>query len=147
ADVHPVFLNEHAWNVVPLYYLCHCSYIFLRNLTFINDLLSDIYILVVSGLGLVISNYSNTMQQAMFVMFFFVIILILMSGLFTPVESMPDWAQIATIVNPLKYFIQVMRAVYLKGSGVGELTTQLVALAGFAVCLNAWAVMSYKKRE
>ncbi|KAA6315759.1 Inner membrane transport permease [termite gut metagenome] len=106
-----------------------------------------IYILVVSGLGLVISNYSNTMQQAMFVMFFFVIILILMSGLFTPVESMSDWAQIATIVNPLKYFIQVMRAVYLKGSEVGELTTQLIALAGFAVGLNAWAVMSYKKRE
>ncbi|KAA6315656.1 Inner membrane transport permease, partial [termite gut metagenome] len=56
-------------------------------------LFTSIYISVVSGLGLVISNYSNTMQQAMFVMFFFVIILILMSGLFTLVESMPNWAQ------------------------------------------------------
>jgi ABC-2 type transport system permease protein len=110
-------------------------------------LFASIYISAVSGLGLVISNYSNTMQQAMFVMFFFVIILILMSGLFTPVESMPDWAQTITILNPLKYFIQVMRAVYLKGSGIEELTTQLVALAGFAVGLNVWAVGSYKKRE
>jgi ABC-2 type transport system permease protein len=109
-------------------------------------LFSAIYISVVSGLGLVISNYSNTMQQAMFVMFFFVIILILMSGLFTPVESMPNWAQTITMFNPLKYFIQVMRAVYLKGSGIEELTTQLVALVGFAVGLNVWAVESYRKR-
>ncbi len=106
---------------------------------------AGIYILVVSGCGLVISNYSATMQQAMFVMMFFIIVFLLMSGLFTPVSSMPEWAQVITIVNPLKYFIQVMRAVYLKGSGVVELLPQLLALCGFAVFFNLWAVVSYRK--
>lgn len=108
-------------------------------------LFSSVYIIVVSGFGLVISNYSNTMQQAMFVTFFFVMILILMSGLFTPVSSMPDWAQTITIFNPLKYFIQAMRLVYLKGSAYGEMTPQFLALCGFGIILNTWAVLSYRK--
>lgn len=106
---------------------------------------ATIYILVVSGLGLVISNYSDTMQEAMFVMYFFIMILLLMSGLFTPVESMPDWAKNITILNPLKYFIQVMRLVYLKGSGLGELAVQFFVLCLFALGLNTWAVLSYRK--
>jgi ABC-2 type transport system permease protein len=106
---------------------------------------ASIYILVVSGFGLVVSNYSNTMQQAMFVMFFFVMVFLLMSGLFTPVSSMPDWAQKITVFNPLKYLMQVMRLVYLKGSAFGEMIPQFLALCGFAVGLNAWAVMSYRK--
>lgn len=108
-------------------------------------LFASIYILVVSGAGLVISNYSDTMQQAMFVMFFFMLIFILVSGLFTPVTSMPQWAQAITAVNPLKYFIQVMRLVYLKGSAFKELIPQFLALCGFAIVLNVWAVVSYKK--
>jgi ABC-2 type transport system permease protein len=108
-------------------------------------LYAGIYILVVSGLGLMISNYSDTMQQAMFVIFFFIVILILMSGLFTPVGSMPEWAQIIAAINPLKYFMQVMRAVYLKGSGIADLVPQLGALCGFALLFNGWAVMSYRK--
>jgi ABC-2 type transport system permease protein len=106
---------------------------------------AGIYILVVSGVGLVISNYSDTMQQAMFVMFFFVLILLLISGLFTPVRSMPGWAQAIAAVNPLKYFIEVMRMVYLKGSGLSQLLPQLAALAGFALVFNSWAVGSYAK--
>jgi ABC-2 type transport system permease protein len=108
-------------------------------------LYSSVYILVVSGLGLVVSNYSDTMQQAMFVIFFFIMILALMSGLFTPVSSMPEWGQVIAAVNPLTYFIEVMRAVYLKGSTIAELLPQLWALLGFAVGLNAWAVWSYRK--
>ena len=104
-----------------------------------------IYILVVSGLGIVVSNYSDTMQQAMFVMFFFMLIIILLSGLFTPVSSMPRWAQIVTSINPLKYFMEVMRAVYLKGSSIKELLPQFFSLCGFAVVVNTWAVLSYKK--
>jgi ABC-2 type transport system permease protein len=109
-------------------------------------LCSTVYILVVSGLGLVVSNYSATMQQAMFVMFFFLLIIVLMSGLFTPVASMPEWAQAITLANPLKYFMEVMRAVYLKGSSMSELTPQLFALCGFAALFNGWAVLSYRKR-
>lgn len=108
-------------------------------------LFATIYILVVSGFGLIISNYSDTIQQAMFVMFFFIMIFILMSGLFTPVASMPQWAQVITIFNPLKYFMQVMRLVYLKGSAFVELIPQFLALCTFAVALNVWAVLSYKK--
>jgi len=104
-----------------------------------------IYILVVSGLGIVISNYSDTMQQAMFVMFFFMLIIILLSGLFTPISSMPRWAQILTAFNPLKYFMEVMRSVYLKGSSMAELLPQFFALCGFAVVFNVWSVVSYRK--
>lgn len=104
-----------------------------------------IFVLAVSGMGLVISNHSATMQQAMFVMWFCMLILILMSGLFTPIRSMPVWAQLITNFNPLKYFMQVMRMVYLKGSGFADLLTQLGALLAFAVFFNVWAVWSYKK--
>lgn len=110
-------------------------------------LFAALFILVMSGFGLLISNHSATMQQAMFVMFFFMIVLILMSGLFTPISSMPDWAQTVTVFNPLKYFIQVMRLVYLKGSGIGELLPQFTALALFAVVFNGWAIMSYRKNS
>ena len=106
---------------------------------------ASIFVLIVSGFGLVISNYSSTMQQAMFVMMFFVIVFILMSGLFTPVRSMPEWAQVITIFNPLKYFIEMMRMVYLKGSALSEMGSHILALAGFAVFFNLWAVFSYRK--
>ncbi|MDR3187997.1 MAG: ABC transporter permease [Prevotellaceae bacterium] len=104
-----------------------------------------VYVLALSGFGLVISSYSSAMQQAMLVAFFFIMILVLMSGLFTPISSMPPWAQAITIFNPLKYFMQVMRMVYLKGSSVAELTPQLLTLCGFAVFSNTWAMLSYKK--
>lgn len=105
-----------------------------------------IFLLLISGLGLVISNYSQTMQQAMFVMFFFLLILLLLSGLFTPVNSMPGWAQWIAAFNPLKYFIQVMRGVYLKGSTLADIQFQLLVLGGFAVVFNLWAVVSYHKK-
>ncbi|SBW04796.1 ABC transporter permease [uncultured Dysgonomonas sp.] len=108
-------------------------------------LFAGVYTLVVSGLGLVISNYSNTTQQAMFVMFFFLIILILMSGMFTPINSMPEWAKVITMANPLRYFIEVMRMVFLKGSALTDMTTHMVVLIGFALFFNIWAVISYKK--
>lgn len=108
-------------------------------------LFTGVYTLVVSGLGLVISNYSNTTQQAMFVMFFFLIVLILMSGMFTPINSMPEWAKIITMANPLRYFIEVMRMVFLKGSALADMTRHMVVLIGFALFFNIWAVISYKK--
>jgi ABC-2 type transport system permease protein len=108
-------------------------------------LFAGVYILVVSGVGLVISNHSDTMQQAMFVMFFFMMIFLLISGLFTPVGSMPGWARAVAAVNPLKYFMEVMRLVYLKGSALSQLMPQLAALGAFAVVFNVWAVAGYRK--
>lgn len=104
-----------------------------------------VFLPVVSGLGLVISNYSATLQQAMFVMWFFMLVLILMSGLFTPIHSMPEWAQWITRINPLRYFVEVMRSVYLRGSGFSELLPQLGGLLAFAFIFNLWAVKSYRK--
>lgn len=106
-----------------------------------------IFILVVSGLGLVISNHSSTMQQAMFVMWFCMLVFILMSGLFTPISSMPQWAQYITYLNPLRYFMEVMRMVYLKGSGLTDIVPQLCTLSGFALVLYGWAIYSYKKQQ
>ncbi len=106
---------------------------------------ASIFVLIVSGFGLVVSNYSATMQQAMFVMMFFVIVFILMSGLFTPIRSMPVWAQAITAINPLRFFIEMMRMVYLKGSTLADMGFQLIILIGFAVFFNLWAVFSYRK--
>ena len=110
-------------------------------------LAAALFILTMSGIGVMIANMSETMQQAMFVMFFFMIVLILMSGLFTPISSMPGWAQKITLFNPLRYFIQIMRMIYLKGSGFADLLTQFSALAVFTVTINLWAVLSYRKNR
>ena len=101
----------------------------------------------VLGLGLLISNMVDTQQQAMFVAFFFVIIFILMSGLFTPIESMAQWAQYLTVPNPIAHFVSVMRQVLLKGSGFADVKYEFVVTAGLAVVFNALAVMSYRKRD
>lgn len=105
-----------------------------------------VYIIVVSAFGLTVSNLSNTMQQAIFVMFFFVMILFLMSGMFTPVESMPGWAQVVAAANPLTYFIDVMRSICLKGSRFGELLPQFGALCVFALLFGSAAIFTYKKQ-
>jgi ABC-2 type transport system permease protein len=105
-----------------------------------------IYISAVSGLGLLISNYSSTLQQAMFVIFFFLLIFLLISGLFTPITSMPSWAQTFTYFNPLRYFIEIMRMTFLKGSGISDIWRQLAALSIYALVLNGWALVSYRKR-
>ncbi len=108
-------------------------------------LFSSIFVLAFSGFGLVISNYAKTLQQAMFMMFFFVLTFIFMSGLYTPVDNMPEWAQYISHFSPLKYIIKVLRLVYLKGSGFSELIPSFLALSGFAVFFNSWAVISYRK--
>lgn len=110
-------------------------------------LFAFLFILSMSGFGLVISNHSNTMQQAMFVMFFFVMIFQLMSGLLTPIRSMPEWAQWITVFNPPRYFVQMMRIVYLKGGSLTDLSTEFFALLGFVAFFGIWAVISYRKRE
>jgi ABC-2 type transport system permease protein len=106
---------------------------------------ASIYILVFLGLGFFISNFTDTQQQAMFIAWFFVVIFILMGGLFTPIESMPTWAQKITEFNPVRYFIEVIRMVMLKGSEFTEVKTQFVKIALFALITNGLAVLSYRK--
>lgn len=102
-------------------------------------------LMAVLGLGLFISNLSNTQQQAMFTTFFFVIIFILMSGLFTPIESMPKWAQYLTVPNPIAHFVSVMRSVLLKGSTFPDVIYHFRITAVMAIAFNALAVWSYRK--
>lgn len=104
-----------------------------------------VYLLAVLGFGLLISTYSDTQQQAMFIMFFFMMIFILMGGLFTPIESMPPWAKIVAKLNPVGYLVDVMRMVILKGSSIMDLLSKFGVIALFAIVLNTWAILNYKK--
>ena len=100
-----------------------------------------------SSFGLIVSNYSDTMQQAMFVMWFFVVSIMLLSGLFTPTRSMPQWAYLTTYVNPMHYFIDAIRTVFIRGGGLHETAHQILALAGIGTLMGCWAVQSYKKNK
>lgn len=106
-----------------------------------------IYLVALLGLGLLLSTYSQTQQQAFLVAFFIIMLFILLSGLFTPIESMPRWAQVITWFNPVAYFIEVMRMVILKGSGLADIKDHIFTLIGFAVFFNGWAIFNYHKRS
>lgn len=104
-----------------------------------------VYNLAILGYGLLISTFSNTQQQAMFVNFFFVMIFILMSGLFTPIESMPDWAQKLTYLNPLRYMIIAVRLIILKAADLKDLLPQLYPLIAMALIFNSLSIWNYRK--
>lgn len=109
-------------------------------------LFAAVYLIAFTGFGLAISSISSTQQQAMFTAFFFLIIFALLSGLFTPISSMPEWAQDLTLLNPVRYFVEAMRMVYLKGSHFADLRMHFVVVCLFAVFFNALAVVSYRKK-
>jgi ABC-2 type transport system permease protein len=106
-----------------------------------------IYLLVILGMGLLVSTFSATQQQAMLVSFFIMMIFILMSGLYTSIDSMPEWAKWITRVNPVTYFIEVMRRVVLKGAVLADVTRELIIITCYAVLINTLAIISYKKRS
>lgn len=104
-----------------------------------------VYVIAFSGFGLLISVASNTQQQSMFIAFFFLLIFFLMGGLFTPISSMPYWAQVITWFNPTAYLIDVVRLIVMKGSGFADLLPQFFCICGFAVVFNVWAIFGYDK--
>lgn len=106
---------------------------------------ASIYLVVALGIGLLISTAVETQQQAMFVSFFVILIYLLMSGLFTPIRSMPNWAQWLAEVNPVKHFIEIMRAVLLKGAGIADVARSLGILALSGVLVLTLAVRQYAK--
>ena len=110
-------------------------------------LLAILLALFFSSFGLIVSNYSDTMQQAMLVMWFFVVCLMLLSGLFTPVRSMPDWAYLTTYINPMHYFVDAIRTVFVRGGGFHTIVHQVFALFCIASVMGYWAVQSYKKNN
>jgi ABC-2 type transport system permease protein len=108
-------------------------------------LYATVYVLVISGMGTVIANYSATIQHALAVTVFCMLIMIVMSGAFFSVPSMPQWVQVITQFNPLYHFVEVIKSVYLKGGGIANLFMQFFVLSGFAVFFTGWAVLSYRK--
>jgi len=106
---------------------------------------ATIYLVLVLGLGLFMSTISSTQQQAMFISFFFIMIFILMSGLFTDVSSMPHWAIELNRINPIAYFIKILRVVLLKGSELRHIKTEVISLIVYAVCILGVAIMRYRK--
>ena len=110
-------------------------------------LFSAVYLLAILGFGLLISNFTQSQQQAMMVSFFFMLIFILLSGLYTPIESMPSWAQKLAWSNPVTYMVDVMRMVLLKKAIFGDVLPHLKTILLGGVILNGLAIWSYRKRS
>ncbi len=104
-----------------------------------------LYLILILGMGMFISTITSSQQQALFLAWFFMVIFILMSGLFTPIESMPIWAQKFTLFNPIRYYVEVIRLVMLKGSGISNILMHVSVVAGSAILINILAMISYKK--
>lgn len=108
-------------------------------------LFAAVYLIALLGFGLLISTFSNSQLQAMFVAFFFMMIFMLMSGFFTSIDSMPGWARQMSNLTPVTHFIKVVRLIVLKGSGLSQVKMELFYLIGFALALNSFAIYNYKK--
>jgi ABC-2 type transport system permease protein len=107
---------------------------------------AGVYLAVALGIGLWISTLVETQQQAMFVTFFIVNIYLLMSGLFTPVDSMAPWVRTVSMINPVRHFVTISRAILMKGAGPSEIAQPFFILLGTAVFVLIVAVRQYRKR-
>ena len=108
-------------------------------------LFAGVYLVALLGFGLLISTFSNSQLQAMFVAFFFMMIFMLMSGFFTSIDSMPNWARQMANLTPVTHFIKVVRLIVLKGSGLSHVKMELFYLIVFAILLNTCAILNYRK--
>ena len=106
-----------------------------------------LFTFAMSGFAVSIANRSDTMQQSIFILFFFVMVFMLMSGLLTPLGSMPRWAQVMAHFFPPTYFVRILRAIYLKGTLMDELAVNFWALAGFGIIFSILAALTYRKRQ
>jgi ABC-2 type transport system permease protein len=105
-----------------------------------------VYLMTTLGVGLLISTVSANQQQAFLGGFLFAMPAIILSGVMTPIRAMPGWLQLVTLLNPLRYFVEVMRGVLLRGAGFTDLWPQLAALAGLGVSILAVATARFHKR-
>ena len=105
-----------------------------------------VYLVAALGTGLWISTIVETQQQAMFVTFFIMMIYLLMSGLFTPIDSMPRWVQVVAEFNPVRHFVGISRAVLVKGATLRDIQRPFIILAVFAAAVFTLAVRQYSKR-
>jgi ABC-2 type transport system permease protein len=108
--------------------------------------LSFIYILTTLGVGMLVSTLTSTQQQAMFFTWFFTIFAILMSGFFIPIDNMPAVLQRLTYLNPLRYYMIIVRGIMMKGAGLESLRTEAIALVVFAAAMFSFSWMRFQKR-
>jgi ABC-2 type transport system permease protein len=106
-----------------------------------------VFLIAALGIGQLIAIFTETQQQATLFAFFFMMMFVLLSGLYTPLESMPQWAQVLAYANPVTHFVDVMRSVMLKGSNWFDLQHRFWALCGFAILFNTMAILLYRKRS
>lgn len=104
-----------------------------------------VYISGILGFGLLVSTMSNTQQQSMFISFFFIMVFIMLSGLFTNVESMPRWAYVLSNITPMTHFIHAVRAIVMKGSEFMDIWQDMVFIIGFSIVVITAAVLNYRK--
>lgn len=104
-----------------------------------------IYLLVTLGIGLFLSTVAENQQQVMFLAYFFMLTFILMSGIFTPVDSMPEWAQTINYINPFYYFIRAIRMILLKGSAFVDVLPEALGLVTYAIVMFTLSVWRYRK--
>ena len=105
-----------------------------------------LYLIVALAIGLWISTIVETQQQAMFVTFFIMNVYLLMSGLFTPIDSMAPWVQVVSQLNPVRHFVTIARAILIKGAGLAEIARPLVILIAYGAVMLTLAVRQYSKR-
>ncbi len=106
---------------------------------------ATVFLITTLGLGLFMSTLAETQQQVMFMSYFFMLVFLLMSGIFTPTESMPDWAQKINYINPIAWFMKIIRMILLKGSGFSDIKTEFFALVGYGITIISLAVWRYRK--
>ncbi len=109
-------------------------------------LLSIIFLFTTLGLGLLVSTFSHTQQQAMFMAWFILIFILLMSGFLFPIENMPRFAQWLTYLNPMRYFILITRELFIKGAGLRHLYVQGLILCLFGALIFTFSVLRFQKR-
>lgn len=128
--------------------LCIAKFVF--NIPILGSLwlvfgTAAIYLVVILGIGLFISTITETQQQAMFIAWFFMVIFMLLGGLFTPIESMPPWAQDLTMLNPIAHYIRIMRGILLKGADFYDIRYQIIVLSVFSIIMLTLSVFRYRK--
>jgi ABC-2 type transport system permease protein len=106
---------------------------------------ASVYLVTALSMGLFLSTISNTQQQVIFLAFFFMLTFLMMSGIFTPAESMPHWAQQVNLVNPIAYFMRVIRMILLKGSGFHDIMKDMIAMGIYSAGILSLAIWRYRK--
>jgi ABC-type multidrug transport system permease subunit len=118
----------------------------IRGSLFLLFGVAAIYLVVALAIGLFISTIVDTQQQAMFVTFFVFNVYLLMSGLFTPIDSMAPWVQVVSLANPVRHFVTISRAILVKGAGAADIVQPVVTLVAFAIITLTLAIRQYSKR-